>query len=281
MLTRYARWVALVCLLAACGQDFGTEGSSYAGDEHGVAEQPVIIEPVFIIDGLDDLPAGLVIDEVHLGIGAIFLELIEGDETGIAFANRDPFHVFFDLGASDTAGAPTMTLPQGGRYLVSVQVEPQMLDGGAVEPTRTASVNTDPVEGSFAASGMIYQTEIVMDDPTVEEPIPLPWYPEANSVSGLRANVTGVPFEYVSSRTVRFVLDEVTLEGGTSHRLMLHIDLGNWVRDTIHPVLAEAMGTDMVDGSTIGTQTIDVSAALDGLDDDLDSLLGDIDVEVR
>ncbi|MCA9563298.1 MAG: hypothetical protein KC561_07405 [Myxococcales bacterium] len=119
---------ALSLLAASCVEDVSGV-SNPADSTTNQQQQTVTLEPVFVIEGLDELPVGLHLDELRLGIGAIFLDRIDSEETGIAFANRDPFQLRYAIGQGhNTDSGPSMTLPEGGTYQISVQLEPQILD---------------------------------------------------------------------------------------------------------------------------------------------------------
>lgn len=267
--------------------DGDTAGSSSSADGLSIMQQPVFLEPVFVLEGIDELPDGVTLEDLHLGVGAIFLEILE-DDTGIAYANRTPFQLHFDvLGGKNVVDAPRLTLPHGGDFQVSVQLEPQILVGDP-STVAVASVEGDPEEASLLVNGAFYETEYTQDndDGTIEEPVPLPWIPDDDvdeAVSGLRRTVRRIPFTYSSRRTVRFVVDEVRLEGGTSNRLVMSLQVGRWVEETIKPALYNAL-SDLADqgleNDEFDRENIDLTDRLDSVGGGMDGLIGGMDVEV-
>jgi hypothetical protein len=246
--------------------------------------QPVFVEPVFVIDGLDELPRGMRIETLRLGVGAIFLDLVE-DQTGVAYANQAPFLLDFDLGAGDEAAyAPLMQLPRGGEYEVSVQLEPQYLgDGGASLIDAVAGAEpTD--ESSVVLSGYVEETVYIpANDGTIDEPVPLPWYP---GVSELRREIVRTPFTYESARTVRFSVDHVTLTGGSRIAMVMHLDVAAWIEESLRPALDDVLGDRRTLAAIPGSDTdlgddyIELHDTFGELGGE-DSLIGGMDIVLR
>jgi len=267
--------------------DGDTAGSSSSADELSIMQQPVFLEPVFVLEGIDELPDGVTLEELHVGVGAIFLEALD-DDTGIAYASSTPFQLHFDvLSGSNEAEAPRLTLPHGGDFQVSVQLEPQILVGPGSIPNVVAS-SEQPDEASLLVNGAVYETEYTQgddDDGTIEEPVPLPWIPDDvdEDMSGLRRTVYRIPFTYSSRRTVRFIVDEVHLVGGSSSRLVMRLQVGKWVEETIKPALYNAL-SDLADQALQGEfdrgENIDLTDRLDSAGGGMDGLIGGMDVEV-
>lgn len=259
-------------------------GETAAEAESRRMMQPVFVEPVFVIDGLDELPRGMRIETLRLGVGAIFLDLVE-DQTGVAYANQAPFLLDFDLRAGDEAAyAPLMQLPRGGEYEVSVQLEPQYLgDGGAglIE----AVAGAEPTEeSSVVLSGYVEETVYIpSSDGTIDEPVPLPWYPSA---SDLRREIVRTPFSYESARTVRFSVDHVTLTGGSRIAMVMHIDVASWIEESLRPALDDVLGDRRTLAAIPGSDTdlgddyIELHDTFGELGGE-DSLIGGMDIVLR
>ena len=284
--------LALLCAMAtnmSCAiLDGDTAGTSPSPDALSIMQQPVFLEPVFVLEGIEELPDGMILEELHVGVGAIFLEVV-ADDTGIAYANRTPFQLHFDVvSGTNIAEAPRLTLPHGGDFQVSVQLEPQILVGPAA-PQTIASLEGDPEEASLLVSGALYETDYTNEDDeggTIDEPVPLPWYPDDDveeAVSGLRRTVRRIPFTYSSARTVRFIVDEVHLEGGSSNQLVMRLQVATWVEETIKPALYSALSDIADDGidSTVEDENIDLSDRLESAGGGMDGLIGGMDVEVK
>jgi len=248
-------------------------------------QQPVFLEPVFVLEGLDDLPEGVVLDELHLGVGAIFLEVV-GDDSGIAYANHTPFQLHFDdLTGNQIVEAPRLTLPHGGDFQVSVQLEPQVLVGPVAEAEAVARAEGDPQESSVMVSGTVSDVTYDDDDGSEDEPVPLPWLPPeiSEAVSGLQRTQIGIPFSYSTDRTVRFVVDEVHLTGGSTSQLIMRLQVGTWVEETIQPALISALSDiadNPVDDGNV-EQELDLDEKVEAVGDGMDGLIGGMDVEVN
>ena len=288
MIRRTITTIALFGVLSAvtsCGiLDGDATGSNGVDDGLSVMQQPVFLEPVFVLEGLDELPAGVVLEELHLGVGAIFLEVV-GDDSGIAYANHTPFQLHFDeLTGDQTVEAPRLTLPHGGDFQVSVQLEPQVLVGPVAEADAIARAEGDPQESSVMVKGTV-QEVTYDDDGSEDEPVPLPWLPEevGEAVSGLQRTQVGIPFTYNTDRTVRFVVDEVHLIGGSTSQLIMRLQVGTWVEETIQPALVSALSdiadNDVEDGNV--ERNLELDEKVEAVGDGMDGLIGGMDVEVK
>jgi len=283
MSRRIITLLAFTGLLAACAAVDDDAGARTGIDSHTV-QQPVILEFVFELEGLDELPDGLTLDELHMGVGGLFLEQLDTD-SGIAYAHPRPFQLNFEIKAgSVVARAPNMTLPQGGDYQVSVQLEPQILRSPEVSSGVVASVG-DGEEASLSVSGTVNEaTYPLPGDDSEDTPVPLPWYPDEAEESGdLRRDIAARSFTYISDRTVRFSVDQVELLGGTRNELTLRLDIGAWVAETIQPALAEFLGAEQPDQEGAESplkDDIDLTEPVGELDG-MDALIGGMDVEAR
>jgi hypothetical protein len=258
--------------LAGCAMLDGGPGVGSAGDEASLMRQPVFLQPIFELEGLDQLPDNIRLDELHLGVGAIFLDNVDSED-GMAYANQTPFQLhFFIQDGQIVVEAPPMTLPQGGRYQVSVQIEPQALE--LDNTIRAASLEGDSEESSLLVSGR------VTEDDGDKEPAPLPWRPTSlEDAGGLQEDAKVISFSYRSARTVRFTIDDVLLEGGRRNELVLQLQLAEWVTETVSPALSQALG----DRTEIADQRLDQDISLTEHTDEggMDGLIGGMDAEVR
>lgn len=282
----------LMAGLTGCAiMDGDTTGSGSASDDLAIMQQPVFVEPIFVLEGLDALPEGLSLNQLHLGVGALFLEVMDND-SGIAYANRTPFQLHFEIvDGVHVAHAPPLTLPHGGHFQVSVQLEPQMLVSTAT-PGGVANLGGTPAESSLVVSGAVTQTGIEANsDGTVDDPEPLPWMgdPESDAeeagqaISGLRRTIRYIPFTFSSARTVRFTVDQVQLTGGSSNQMMMTLQVGNWVEETIKPALISALG-DIADAELSddgSVEDIDLTDLVEHVGGGMDGLIGGIAVEVK
>lgn len=255
-------------------------GRSRNGSSAEVMQQPVFLQPVFVIEGLEELPNGVRLDQLHVGVGAIFLDQLAGDD-GVAFANRTPFKLHFDLASGQLrAMAPPMTLPRGGLYQVSVQIEPQArLDDAGAEGEVTA-LEEPGEEASLVVSGQVVEDHI--GRPSQDEPAPLPWTPtDSADIGGLR-RVEMIPFSYSSTRSVRFMLADIELAGGESQELQLQLQVGAWVQETVEPALVHALD-NRPSGQIVDdvVNTLEVRERAEDGGAGMDQLIGTMDVEVR
>lgn len=289
-----AALVALLGLVGACAiEELPVASSEEAGVE--VVDQPVVVQPVFVVSGLDELPADVRIDELHLGVGAIFLDRVDTSDDGVAFANQTPFSLHFDIRDGELeAYAPTMTLPRGGRYQISVQVEPQHLLGVDIDQA-VRQMASDASEASLLVTGTYIKTRYEAeedehgeirgrDKDNEAEPAPLPWVPNGtDDVGRLLRDVERIPFTYSSQRTLRFILDEIDLRGGEENDLILELRLGPWVEEAVKPAISELLETDEAsrfNGEEVENINIYVEEDLGELEDGIGGLIGAIDVYV-
>jgi hypothetical protein len=290
MVSRSISWLMALCLTvmtAGCAiLDSGAERVADDSSGDSTTHQSVVIQPVFVLDGMDELPDGFSLDELHLGVGAIFLDRIEADD-GVAFANRNPFQLHFIIRDGQLrATAPTMTLPQGGIFQVSVQLEPQPRLADVEDVSGVTSLGTPGDDASLVARGRIAKAHYPpLTEDEKNEPAPLPWKPiELEDMTQLRREVTVVPFSYASNRMVRFVLEDVELVGGSENQLVMRLAVNDWVREIVRPALNDALSdVDDEDPNTERQQDLDLELR-ERLDEDgagMDRLIGGMDVEVR
>lgn len=275
----------LMSATAGCAILDGDEVTENTGETAATTvQQPVFIAPVFVLDGLDELPRRIHLDTLHLGVGAIFLDLIDESDDGVIYANETPFQLHFDIeNGQVVAEGPLMVLPRGGDYQVSLQIEPRPFLRNRPEDS-IRSLQDNPDEASLVVTGTVKDSSWSDDDDDEEEPIPDTWLPEGfEDVHRLTRTTSEIPFAYHSDRMVRFTIDNVQLIGGSSIELVMQLQVGDWVVETIQPALDNALGDmsreeleDPLEG-----RDINLNEQLDEMGDGMDSLIGGMDVEVR
>lgn len=240
----------------------GTEPGPEANAPGAQASAPLVVQTQFVlgdVDGFDDLE----LDEISVNIGAIFLDPVDG---AVAFSTRTPLHVHLDLAAGErTFAGPSLALPFGGDFGVSVQVEPPEITDGKALSARDSLV----VSGRYLA----------IDEPDLDEPSPLPWRPKNLQTS--TSIERSVPFTYRSGAVARLAVGEVALDDAGSYVLTLRVDLEGWIRDELVPSLDAA--SDDHSRPVVTARLPDDSgvAELQVLEDHgsgLEGLIGDIDV---
>ncbi|MBN1946246.1 MAG: hypothetical protein JW797_11255 [Bradymonadales bacterium] len=293
VITTFIPILLLLGTLSGCAllQD-DPAGSQEAPGNIPLGEQTVALQSVFVLAELDRLPPEVHLEDLYLGVGAIFFEPTDGSDAGFAYANRDPFALHFQIDQGEIrAVAPTIILPEGGEFQISVQLEPQRLlaqhPGSALY---SAPEETDEV--SLVLTGTYEKPGRLPKDPLVAtEPAPLPWRPQPNESRDLQsesksAEPEEIPFIYVSDRSVRFVLGEVDLESGSAVELVMQVPFGLWVEENLSPALDRALDSgspeERVSGDLNSEIDLDLSRWLEGPDDDgLDGLIGGIQVIIR
>ncbi|MCA9565537.1 MAG: hypothetical protein KC561_18695, partial [Myxococcales bacterium] len=140
-------------------------------------------------------------------------------------------------------------------------------------------------EASMVLSGSVRDNVVDYDNGETDEPVPLPWYENLEDMRGASFSTASIPFEFRTDRTVRFVVDEVTLTSGTSRRLVMRIQLGDWYEYALRPALYDAVSeisNDFANGELDATTVrgVDLTEA-EGEFEGMDRLIGGMQVEIQ
>jgi hypothetical protein len=255
-------------VLGACAED----GVSTPG---GVAPEGVVdaveLALRFELEDLGAIADTVAVERVELGVGAVFLEPIDGASSA-SFASREPFALVFDAAAGSLeVDGPSIVLPEGGTYAVSILVEP-----GAT------AFEADDKDGqgriSVGVDGRLRSGSVIADEPT-----PLPWRPK--SIDRLAVEDQWRPFAFRSDDAMRIQLAEVTLDDAGHYELRVSIRLSGWLVENLLPAVSALLTTTPAVAESEQGASDEPPVAI--VDDELaetveiDALLGDIGVTAR
>lgn len=267
--------VFAIALMATVGCAEVPQSAGFASSElpngGATSQQGVTVETRFVLSGLEGVQSEVALDELFVNVGQVVLDPSDGD--GVAFASGRPFGLSFDVarGAVELDG-PTLELPYGGHFFVSVQLEP-----GAVQ---VSDDKGDDSDGSLVARGHYYTAAEIEAD----EPSPLPWEPKGGQWS--RNLTEHVEFVYESHSVARIQLGEVRLTGTGDYELVLDVRVGSWLEDDVFPRVLEERERRTEEGdvpTSLGDTdgVTDVEAVLDEGGEGLEGLVGDMGVGAR
>jgi hypothetical protein len=224
----------LTLSMAGCGDvDFGQP--SHPDIE--MAEQAVTVVPEFQINGTSELPEQLYLSELGLVISEIKLEPITTDSGSVAYSTREPTVLKFDVARGETVrqGEP-VKLPEAGRYLVGVRLEPAQVSE-TVDPSLSVA--------GFVASNGIDRVDPRFDGKTSDgSPIPLPYdedeadEDDEDDLKDAPALPTQwTPFHVGSQKTKFFSVGDVFIQPGRQ-KLTFQFNVNDWALDLVDPVLS-------------------------------------------
>lgn len=234
------------------------------------SEQPVRVSLRFHLEGVDDVDA-VALSDVFLNVGAVLLEPID-DTSGSAYASRQPFGLAFAPahGVLDLDG-PSLELPAGGAFAVSILIEPG--ERALYEPKDGDDAISVGLDGEF----------LTTTDPHADEPSPLPWRPKAFGLPLDSDRERWQAFSFRSDDAMRMQVADVRLEQGDEYVLHVSVRLGDWLRESVLPVLTASSDNAVVDTPAADVDEDEITV-VDGTlaeDVELDGLLGDIDIWAR
>lgn len=248
--------LALVALLTGlmvvgCGEPEVITVSATDADE--AEAKAATVTPEFRIHGLQQLPQGLLLDELGLSVAEIRLEPLRGSH-GVAYTTSRPLDLRFDIENGETRHqGQTVQIPETGRFLVSVRLEPAELDpqiGGEEADFQRGSLSLfGYVRSDFSASVDDEDgSQGDEDDENDGNPLPLP-------VEPIGDDPMWTPFAYASQRVVFYTFSDVELVGG-EQSLTFHFDLNDWASTAVTPIV-DAVEKTSDDG------VVDVSEKVD------------------
>ena len=232
--------VLAVAMAGCADMDIGQP----ADPEVQLAEQAVTVVPEFQVDGATQMPGELYLSQLGLVITEIRLEPITNATDGVAYSTRRPTVLNFDVarGESVKVGEP-LTLPDAGRYLVSVRLE----------PSREEQTSLD---SSFSVAGFVASEGIQRVDPRYDEdgkradgsPVPMPYDEDESGDDDELGDAPALPtqwtpFHYESKRAVFFTLGEVEFEQGKQF-LSFRFDVEDWALELVDPILSAVERND-------------------------------------
>lgn len=254
--------VALAAALAlsavACGEP---EVEAPVIEEAVTQKQSVSVVPTFSLTGHHTLPADLYLSELGFTVSEIRLEPLAADASSVAYSAVQPEIVRFDVSRGETIkhGQP-IVLPEPGRYLVSLRLEPLKAPG------------RDELISSFTLLGFVAQSSMRVDpryeDDRGDRPTPHPFDEGGDSdppghgelVDSPEAPDAWTPFRYHSERAVFFTLNTVDFQAG-EQALEFSFDMRNWVVDIVEPISRAVETDESLSGSH--QEGVDISRYLD------------------
>lgn len=196
------------------------------GDDLQSGEQGLVVRTAFQLDGAQGVET-LDVERLYLSIGVVFLTPMgEGSDSRALFASRQPFELDFDVaGGVDRHGGPTLVLPHGGTFAVSILLEPtpDYVDFGPKD---------DGAMASAVVSGLWWPLEDSNTRPDGADPSPLPWQPKQDD--------PGLPFVYRSDAIVRILVAEVVLDDRGEYEMVLSLGVDDWLRQSVAPAIRDA-----------------------------------------
>lgn len=217
--------VGLVALATSCVEMEPTQGSP---DTTSTRTQAVTVVPRFELTNADKLPAHLYLTDLGLVVSEIRLTPFVSSNYGLAYATASPIVLRFDLanGSLVTDGEP-IELPEIGRYVVSIRLEP------------VASITEDGETASLTVNGFVAEATDVSNPGKVADGTPLPLPFDKNKVEGVSERsatpVTWTPFQYSSQHAVFYTMNDVELQRG-GQVLQFQFDMQDWALEIADPI---------------------------------------------
>lgn len=253
---------ALALVSAGCGE-------MSRADDLRTKRDAVRIVPKFKLEGTENLPDNLRIENLGLAVSEIQLTPNNPDGS-VAYSTKEGLGLDFRVGDGETVRQGSqMTLPETGDYDVSLRLEPVV--GNQQEQT------TDKRAYSLRVSGYVAGDGVVRVDPREDgetsdgHPVPFPASPDRTDSDSEDPPVSDkpglpkqwTPFEYESTKSVVYTLDEVEFRGGRQI-LSFSFNADKWAFEVVDPV-AQAVQTDAAPkrGTRGGRSVVDVTQEID------------------
>ncbi len=227
---------AAVLAAAGCTDMF----SSAENASVHTTEQPVRVVPTFHLEGTDEVPEQLRLEDLGLAISEIELTPSSPDES-VAYSSRAPVGLEFHVEAGEIQlTGDELVLPEPGTYDVSLRLEPtgSPSEAGEAKDSRDYSMR---MRGYVAGNGIV---RVDRDDDGENEdgrPVPFPASPDRDEDDD--GNVSDrpelpnqwTPFEYESKQSVVHTLDQVEI-GGDRQILSFSFDAEDWALELLEPL---------------------------------------------
>ena len=258
--------LALLPAFVACGDvslgDVPGSASASVDDTPSKVEQGLVVQTRFELAGAESVQERLELERLSLNIGAVILEPLDERAGQASFVNPLPFNLDFGVLDGDTSLlGPELVLPYGGRFAVSVLLEPASSTGDYGDKRE------DDADSSVVAAGLW-----TPGSDAVAEPSPLPWMPKADEER--------VPFVYRSDAVVRVALAEVTLDEDGVYELVMTLSIGDWLEGDVIPALEDQLHRRRArpDFSRLPVDGEEVEEPLDTASTDIEGLASGMDV---
>lgn len=240
---------AALCAIALAGCVDSEQPGTF-GSETSTRKQAVTVVPEFVITGVDAIPKSLFVTDLGLTVSEIRLEPMWSTDS-LAYSTREPIVVGFDIANGEAARTTApLELPAGGRYLVSIRLEPIASNEGA-----------DPA--SFSLYGFLDDDGVKAElgDPEVEgrpQPMPFNKSQDGELIDQQAYPREWTPFEYNSKRAVFYTFNDVVFEPGAQF-LTFSFDVRDWAVDVMEPISNAVRSSGAWDDSVDVTNQIDSS----------------------
>lgn len=225
-----------VLATAGCTDMFSSEEHS---SEH-TTERPVRVVPTFHLEGTDEVPEQLRLEDLGLAISEIELTPSSPDDS-VAYSSRAPMGLEFHVEDGEVQlSGDELVLPEPGTYDVSLRLEPtgSRRDATGAKQSRDYSMR---ISGYVAGNGIV---RVDRDDDGENEdgrPVPFPASPDRDDEDD--GNVSDrpelpnqwTPFEYESGESVVHTLDQVEI-GGDRQILSFSFDAEDWALELLEPL---------------------------------------------
>ncbi|MEZ4460421.1 MAG: hypothetical protein R3E66_11990 [bacterium] len=221
--------ISVICLALLASSCVELEPSQGSNGATSTRTQAVTVVPRFELINADKIPDVLYLTQLGLVVSEIRLTPIVTKNYGLAYATANASVLKFDLanGEKITEGSP-IELPESGRYVVSIRLEP------------LESTTEGEAPSSLSVDGFVAQATDVTNPGKVADgtPLPLPFEPK-KKVEGISDSsatpVTWTPFQYSSQRAVFYTMNDVELEAG-EQTLQFQFDVQDWAEEVADPI---------------------------------------------
>lgn len=250
--------IGLVVLSTSC---VDAETVVETGTNASTRTQAVSVVPRFVFAGADSVPDDLYLTELGLVVSEIRLTPIVTTKYGLAYASANPTILRFDVANGEySRDGDALELPDRGRYVVSIRLEPVSDVSGEIESS------------SLSVSGFVAQAADVTNPGKVADgsPLPLPFDARRTSDEVSDSSATPMlwtPFQYSSQRAVFYTLNDVELERG-EQVLQFTFDLHDWAAEVTEPIskaIRNNPNTAAIDGVDVTRQVESTGIGLDSL----------------
>ncbi len=223
-------------------------------------QQAVEVVPQFRISGVDAVPNNLYLSELGLVVSEIRLTPVLLTDSNLAYSTVDPMALKFDVSENETVlQGPPLELPDSGRYVVSIRLEPvETLEGEAAE-------------SSFSMDGFVAETPEPYDlsETSDGKPLPLPFDEKPDSdelTDAADSPLLWTPFQYNSRRSVFFTFNDVSFESG-EQILEFTFDVRDWADGVADPIskAVRNSATSESDGIDVTRQIESTGVGVDAL----------------
>jgi hypothetical protein len=220
-------------------------------------QQAVSVVPEFSISGAEAIPESLYVTELGLAVTEIRLEPMAGGSS-LAYSTREPILVEFDVAGGELVRTEkAVELPEPGKYLVSIRLEPIDREG--------------PGSSSFMMDGFVAGDAALADTGTNSDGRLQPMPFDGGTMTDGMTDRPEYPkqwtsFEYRSKRAVFYTFNDVEFEAGEQF-LSFSFDVRDWAFEVVEPI-SNAVATNETDH-----ESVDVTKQVDSTGTGVEALI--------